>query len=109
MCLGEQEAAPIAFAVFGNTSLYYEMNGIVPVLDIMAKDGAPAAIVATILGFPLGGPLLLAIFVVFCFIFLATTIDTAAYTLSLVSTVPTQIVKEPARWIRLFWALNPVP
>ncbi|RXT01549.1 BCCT family transporter [Ammoniphilus sp. CFH 90114] len=104
MCLGGTIGCAIAFAVFGNTSLFYELNGIVPVLDILAKDGAPAAIVATIQGFPLGGTLLLAVFVIFCFIFLATTIDTAAYTLSFVSTPPTQVVQEPARWIRLFWA-----
>ncbi|WP_096203202.1 BCCT family transporter [Bacillus sp. FJAT-45350] len=94
----------LAFMVFGNTSMYFELNGIVPVLDIFASDGAPAAIIATIAGLPFAGEFLLAIFIIFCFIFLATTIDSAAYTLSFMSAKPTKVIQEPARWIRLFWA-----
>ncbi len=95
--------AYLRFGFFGNTSLYYELNNIVPIMDIMSAEGAPAAIVATINNLPIGGTLLLLFFIVFCFIFLATTIDSAAYTLSTVSLADSKAVREPARWIRLFW------
>ena len=34
------------FALFGNTALHYELNGVVPVLDVMAESSEQAAIVA---------------------------------------------------------------
>ncbi|KKB41337.1 BCCT family transporter [Bacillus thermotolerans] len=104
MCVGGTLGCALAFSVFGNTSLYFEMNDIVPVIDIVQNEGAPAAIVAMIQAMPFGSGALLAVFVVLAFIFLATTIDSAAYTLSSMSTQATTEEKEPARWVRLFWA-----
>src|SRR5699024_2415349 len=36
----------VAFTIFGNTGLYVEVNNLVPVLDILQHEGAPAAIIA---------------------------------------------------------------
>ncbi|MFK2825511.1 BCCT family transporter [Bacillus sp. B190/17] len=105
MCIGGTLGCALAFSVFGNTSLYFELNHILPVIDIMQNEGAPAAIVAMIGAMPLGTNVLLAVFVVLAFIFLATTIDSAAYTLSFMSTKATTEEKEPARWVRLTWAM----
>lgn len=105
MCVAGTLGCALAFAVFGNTSLYFELNGIVPVIDIVQQSGAPAAIVAMIQAMPLGSTVLLAVFVILAFIFLATTIDSAAYTLSFMSSQAVTEEQEPARWIRVFWAL----
>ncbi|WP_231603545.1 BCCT family transporter [Bacillus sp. FJAT-27231] len=105
MCIGGTLGCALAFSVFGNTSLYFELNNILPVIDILQNEGAPAAIVAMIQAMPWGSHVVLAVFIVLAFIFLATTIDSAAYTLSFMSTKATTEEKEPARWIRLSWAL----
>ncbi|WP_240374038.1 BCCT family transporter [Bacillus piscicola] len=104
MCGGGSIGCLLAFSFFGNTSLYFQLNKIVPIMDIMDTQGAPAAIVATIKALPIGGAPLIILFIIFCFIFLATTIDTAAYTLSQVSMPSFEVGKEPPRWVRLFWA-----
>lgn len=106
MCGAGTLGCGLAFAVFGNTSMFFELNGIVPVNDIMAENGAPAAIVAVIQAMPLGETVLLAIFIILAFIFLSTTIDSAAYTLSFMSSKAATEEQEPARWIRVFWALT---
>jgi len=94
----------IFFAVLGNTSMYFELNGIVAISDILANAGAPEAIVATIKALPLG-TLVLIIFVVLAFIFGATTLDSSAFTLASVATEEQHgEIQEPARWHRLFWA-----
>ncbi|WP_257346675.1 BCCT family transporter [Pseudalkalibacillus decolorationis] len=105
MCVAGTLGCALAFTVFGNTSLYFQLNNIVPVVDILQSEGAPAAIVAIITAMPLGTNVLLALFIVLAFIFLATTIDSAAYTLSFMSSKASTVEQEPARWIRLFWAM----
>ncbi len=94
----------IFFAILGNTSMYFDLNGIVPISDILANTGAPEAIIATITALPLG-ILVLIVFVVLAFIFGATTLDSSAFTLAAVATEEqTGEIQEPARWHRLFWA-----
>lgn len=105
MCMAGTLGCTLAFAVFGNTSIYFELNDILPVVDIVQNEGAPAAIVAMIQAMPLGTTVLLAVFVILAFIFLSTTIDSAAYTLSFMSSKAATEEQEPARWIRVFWAI----
>ncbi len=94
----------IFFAILGNTSMYFDLMGIVPISDILANVGAPEAIVATIVALPIG-TVILVIFVVLAFIFGATTLDSSAFTLAAVATKEQKgEMQEPARWHRLFWA-----
>ena len=94
----------IFFAILGNTSMYFDLNGIVPISDILANVGAPEAIVATIVALPIG-TVVLVVFVVLAFIFGATTLDSSAFTLAAVATEEQHgEMQEPARWHRLFWA-----
>src|SRR5690606_8618875 len=104
MCVGGTLGCALAFAIFGNTALYFELNQILPVVDTLNTSGAPAAIIAMVTFMPLGGGVLLALFVVFNFIFLSTTMDSAAYSLAFMSSKASNVNQEPARWIRLFWA-----
>jgi len=91
------------FAIWGGYSLYLETHNLVPVNEILNKDGIPDAVVAILQTLP-GGNLTLGVFTVLSFIFLATTLDSAAYTLASVSTKNLSGYQEPARWNRLLWA-----
>ena len=94
----------VFFAILGNTSMFFDLNGIVPISEILSNTGAPEAIVAAITALPLG-IIVLIVFVVLAFIFGATTLDSSAFTLASVATEEQQgEMQEPARWHRLFWA-----
>ncbi|PIC64130.1 choline/carnitine/betaine transporter [Sporosarcina sp. P13] len=94
----------IAFAIFGNTSMYFQLNNIVPVLDILQNEGAPAAILASLSALPLGG-VVMVLYLLIAAIFLATTVNSAAYTLSDVASINLREGEEPARWYRVFWGI----
>ena len=104
------------FAILGNTGMYFQINDIAPISDILSNQDGAAAVIATIVGvgqnasiFGLGigfvAPLLLVVFIVLAFIFGATTLDSSAFTLASVATEEQDDANtEPARWHRLFWA-----
>ncbi|WP_107726371.1 BCCT family transporter [Desmospora activa] len=93
----------LAFAILGNTGLYFELNNVVPVTDILANNGAPAAIISILAALPFGD-LLLVVFLLLFLIFMATTLDSSAYTLASVATKELDSEQEPARWQRMFWS-----
>ncbi len=93
------------FSVLGNYALYLELGGITPVLDTLNESGAPAAIVDVLLSLP-SGRWLLPYFAVICLIFMATTYDSASYTLASCATRRLPADSHPARWHRVFWALS---
>jgi BCCT family betaine/carnitine transporter len=93
------------FAVFGNTALHDQLNGTVPVIEIMNGTSPQAAIVAVVDALPMG-TLILVLFVAMAFIYSATTLQASAYTIA--SVASRELVageSEPLRWNRLFWAL----
>lgn len=94
----------IAFAILGNTGLYFQINDIVPVTQILNDDGGTAAIVAVLQGLPLGS-LVLVVFLLLLVIFLATTLDSSAYTMAAVASRELNPDEDPARWHRVFWAI----
>lgn len=84
--------------------MFFDLNGIVPISEILSNSGTPEAIVATITALLLG-ILVLIIFVVLVFIFGATTLISSAFTLASVATEEQNgEMQDPARWHRLFWA-----
>jgi BCCT family betaine/carnitine transporter len=93
------------FAVFGNTALRNQLDGTVPVIDIMNEVSPQAAIVAVVNALPFG-TLVLVLFVAMAFIYSATTLQASAYTIA--SVASRDLVageSEPLRWNRLFWAI----
>ncbi|PZX13244.1 BCCT family transporter [Celeribacter halophilus] len=97
------------FAVLGNTSMFFQLDGTMDVNAMIANGQAPEAIIQTIklLGdriWPLGW-LLVLVFVVLAFIFGATTMDSSAYTLAAVASQEDGVRHEPARWHRFLWAI----
>ena len=89
----------VYYAILGNYALYLELEELLPVTRILAEQGAPAAIVRVIASLPLG-QWVLAIFCLASLVFLATTYDSASYTLA--SNASRGLVgdQEPARWQR---------
>jgi BCCT family betaine/carnitine transporter len=93
------------FATFGNTALHDQLNGVVPVIEIMTEVSPQAAIVAVVQALPLG-TLILVLFLAMCFIYSATTLQASAYTIASVASKDLVAGEsEPRRWNRLFWAL----
>ena len=97
--------AALFFIVFGNYALHLELGNILPVTTVMKEAGEAAAIAEVFLTLPLGKLALLAFFVV-SVIFLATTYDSASYTLASVSTSRLEAGENPVRWSRVFWACS---
>jgi BCCT family betaine/carnitine transporter len=91
------------FAVFGGYTVHLEINGIIPLTKVLSEKGGPAAIVEAISALP-GSVIILPVFVVVAFIFLATTLDSSAYTLASIATKTLRGDEQPARWVRVVWA-----
>jgi BCCT family betaine/carnitine transporter len=93
------------FALFGNTAMHDELNGVVPVIQIMNDVSPQAAIVAVVNALPMGTMMLL-LFLAMAFIYSATTLQASAYTIASVASKDLRAGEsEPLRWNRLFWAL----
>lgn len=91
------------FIVFGNYALGLELNDVLSVTALIESAGEATAIAAVFATLPLG-KLALAGFFVVAVIFVATTYDSASYTLASVATDRLEAGADPARWTRLFWA-----
>lgn len=91
------------FIIFGNYALHLEINELLPVTTIMSEQSAATAITQVFSQLPLGWLALAAFFVV-SVVFLATTYDSASYTLASVSTLELKAGENPARLLRVFWA-----
>ncbi|GAB3289784.1 BCCT family transporter [Parasphingorhabdus pacifica] len=104
LCLAGSAGCWLAFGLLGNTALFYEINKIVPVADIVQQDGDTAAIMTTLSALPLGS-VAVVIFTLLLVLFLATTLDSSAYTMAAVSSAHLPRDADPARWHRVFWAV----
>jgi betaine/carnitine transporter, BCCT family len=93
-----------AFALLGNTGMHMQIDGVVPVARILENRGDTAAIVEILQALPLG-PLVLTVFTALVVLFLATTLDSSAYTMAAVSSRDLPTGEDPARWHRLTWAV----
>ncbi|MEE9291584.1 MAG: BCCT family transporter [Acidobacteriota bacterium] len=93
----------IFYVILGNYGLHLQIEGLLPVTEILRERGAPAAIAAIVSSLP-WGRLVLGAFCLVATVFLATTFDSASYTLASSATRRLPIGGHPARWHRLFWA-----
>lgn len=92
------------FMVFGGYTMNLQLQNIVPVKDILADGGGPAAVVAILQSLPLSA-IVLVFFVVLAVIFLSTSMDSATYILSAIATKELNEGQEPARWHRMVWGI----
>ena len=71
----------IFYAVFGGSGVYYQIAGLLDMGSIVAESGGPSGILQLLLIMPLG-KLVLWVFFILAFIFMSTTVDSAAYVLA---------------------------
>jgi BCCT family betaine/carnitine transporter len=94
----------IFFMVLGNYGLSLEMSGALGVIDILNDRGGAAAIVAVMSSLPFGHATL-AVFCLVAVLYLATTFDSAAYTIAGGASVNLGASGHPHPNHRGFWAL----
>ncbi|ASJ71257.1 BCCT family transporter [Granulosicoccus antarcticus] len=94
----------VFFAVWGGYALDLQISGALDVSAILSTEGIPATVLAILNTMPMP-QLVTVVFIVLCFIFLATTLDSAAYVLASVTSHKLSGYQEPKRWIRIMWAL----
>lgn len=91
------------FMVFGNYSMHLELTGQMAVTEILAEQGAPAAITAIMASLPFP-TLVIAAYALVSLVFSITTYDSASYTLASSVTRSLPAGEDPVRWHRAFWA-----
>ncbi|MCL1698808.1 BCCT family transporter [Lysinibacillus sp. Bpr_S20] len=94
----------LSFVIFGNTAFFYELKGVAPILDNLQTQGTEAAIITALTSMPLGF-IVMILYLLVAAIFLATTVNSAAFTLSDVASKNLEMGEEPARWYRVFWGI----
>jgi BCCT family betaine/carnitine transporter len=95
--------AALFYVVLGNYAMYLDLNGVLDVSHLMASGREPEAITRVVTSLPLG-KLALAVFGAVATLLLATTYDSASFTLASVSTMRLEAGRNPARWNCVFWA-----
>jgi BCCT family betaine/carnitine transporter len=94
----------IFFIVLGNYALSLELSGALPVLEILEERGGPATIIAVVASLPWSG-FTLGLFCFVALLYLATTFDSAAYTIASGASLELGPGGDPDRLHRSFWAL----
>ena len=92
------------YGVFSNFGLYLQINGITDLVSIYTNDGANALCIALLSELPFS-KLLLIVWGVLALMFLATTLDSATFTLAAAVTKGIKEGEEPKHWLRMFWSL----
>ncbi len=97
----------VFFAIWGGYAINLQTSGSLDVYSILkASDWSNnVTIVAILKSMPGGKYIFIPVFTILCSIFLATTLNSAAYTLSSQVTMKLTGDQEPPRWNRTLWGL----
>jgi BCCT family betaine/carnitine transporter len=93
----------IFYFILGNYSLSIELENVASVTGSLAESGMYLTVANVLATLPLNA-LVLTWFVVVSIISVATTYDSASYTLASTASRQLRVGDDPARWHRLFWA-----
>ncbi|MCG8617758.1 MAG: BCCT family transporter [Desulfobacterales bacterium] len=89
--------------ILGGYALHLQKSGILDVAKVLSEQGSSALCFAVMGQLPLSG-LVTFVFVLLCFIFVATTLDSTAFILASISTRDLPSSAEPSRKLRFTWA-----
>lgn len=92
----------IFLAIAGGYSLHLELNNILPLSEILKEEGM-FSLTAQIIGTLPYSKVLLAMFILLCLIFYATTMDSAAFVLAGICARNIRADQEPALYLRVAW------
>ncbi|MFZ0614384.1 MAG: BCCT family transporter [Desulfobacterales bacterium] len=97
----------VFFAIWGGYAIHVQTSGTLDVYGILKQSGwsNDVTIVAILDSIPGSKYLFIPVFTLLCFIFLATTLNSAAYTLSSQVTRVISGTEEPPRWNRTMWGI----
>lgn len=93
----------VFYMIIGNYSLFLELEGIVRSTEIINTQSQSAAIIATLSQLPMPA-MVIGVFCIMAIIFVATTYDSASYTLASSATLNIPAGDDPSRGHRVFWA-----
>lgn len=93
-----------SMGTFGNYTMKLQLEGTLDVATILNTEGEAAAILEILKTMPCSKIMIFAVLVV-CFIFLATTMDSSAFTAAEMTVKHTQNEQLAPRWIRIVWAV----
>jgi BCCT family betaine/carnitine transporter len=93
----------LVFIVLGNYSLNLQLAGTLDVVGRLNESGGAATVIDVVMSLPLTS-VVLPLFGVICFVFMATTYDSASYTLAASASRRLFASEEPAPIHRVFWA-----
>jgi BCCT family betaine/carnitine transporter len=102
-CLWGTLGCWVFMAVFGALSLYLQSSGELDVVSIRETMGDPAACLAVMGALPHKW-IIIPLYAAMCFIFLATTLQAASYSLANLCVKKGCGEREPKRWNRMLWA-----
>jgi BCCT family betaine/carnitine transporter len=94
----------VFYFVLGNYSLSLELQDVISVTGSLEEDGMYLTVANVLATLPLN-LLTLSWFVVVSIISVATTYDSASYTLASTASRQLEVGDDPSRWHRLFWAV----
>lgn len=94
----------VVFGVLGNYAMNLQLSGSLDVIGIMNAQNGFVAVVEVIKTLPLG-KIVLPVFILVAALFCVTTMDSAAFTLALVSSRAKNEDHDPARWFRMIWVV----
>lgn len=89
------------FGIFGNYAVYLQITGEFNVINFLNSHGTEATIIEVMHQLPFS-TLIVVLFLISAFLFLATTFDSGSYILAAAS--QKKVVGEPLKANRLFWA-----
>ncbi|QUH24944.1 BCCT family transporter [Serpentinicella alkaliphila] len=95
----------VFFAIWGGYAIDVQTSGALDVAKIVSEVGTPGTIIAILSTLPAGKWLIIPIFTILCIVFLATTLNSAAFTLSAQVTKEISGHEEPNKWNRTLWAI----
>ena len=94
----------IFFGIIGNYAMNLEITETLKVTTLLKDVGAPATIVEVFKTLPMG-TIVVIIATLAAVLLLATTFDSASYTLAMISSKKIKTDEDPDKSLRLFWAV----
>lgn len=95
----------VFYMILGNYAVWLDLNGIVPMAELIANDAQDVAIVEMMKQLPFKA-VSLSVLSVLCIVFIATSFDSAAMTMAAAASKTMHPDEDPPRWHRVFWSLT---
>ena len=94
----------VILSILGGYTLFLQKTGLMDVAAVLAESNPGVTAAAVMFTLP-GQALMTPIYALLAIIFLATTLDSASYSLASICTKELTGYEQPARGFRLFWAI----